>query len=176
MDHFPTGISREWAAALFDECPVPLAVVAADHRFSRCNDAYCGLVGYARAELLARTWQSITHPDDVAGDQDGADRARGDEERNHYAVVKRYLTKSGTVAWVNLHVRAVFEEGRFTCYFIVAIPIASPSAAGDGLKPKTTGFVEWAKKNPRDSLILALAAGLFIGRDELIELLKLWLK
>jgi len=174
MDHFPTGISREWVAALFDECPVPMAVVAADHRFSRCNDAYCALTGFARGELLARKWQSITHPDDVDGDQDGADRVRGDDARNHYSVVKRYLTKNGGVAWVNLHVRAIFEEGRFSCYFVIAVPLASHDATA--IIPKPTGFVEWSKRNPRDAIILALAAGLFVGRDELIELLKLWLK
>lgn len=177
MDNFPLALTEPWAAALFDASPVAMVLVAADHRFSRCNDAFCLLTGYARAELHARTWQSITHPDDVAGDMDGAERVRHDRERPSYAAIKRYIRKDGRVTWVNLHVRAVFEGERFVTFFVVALPLDVVSTT-NAISPAPNGgsFIEWAKRNPKDAIIVALALSLFLSRDTVVELLRLWIK
>jgi len=36
--------------------------------FSKSTGRYCALVGYPEAELLARSFQDITHPSDLAAD------------------------------------------------------------------------------------------------------------
>lgn len=163
-------LDSTWTRCLFDEAPVAMALVAASSRFTRCNDAFCRLVGYARSELIARTWQSITHPDDVAGDEDGAEQLRHDPKHEVYTVAKRYLSKHGEIVWINLHVRAVWDEGTFVCYYIIALPIAqhgshTPVAA----KPKT--LLEWVKSDPKSAVVVAGAASMFLGRDTLIALI-----
>jgi PAS domain S-box-containing protein len=167
-------LDSEWAKPLFAESPIPMALVAPDHRFIRSNDAFCSLVGFARSELAARTWQSITHPDDVAGDQSGADQLKLNHETDVYTVAKRYLSKRGDIVWVNLHVRSVWNGSTFVCYYVIALPIAAHGVSTDVLvKPNT--LIEWIKGNPRDAVLIGGAASLFLGRDTLIELIHFFI-
>jgi len=165
-------LSTQWQAVIFDESPAPMALVTACHRFARCNDAYCALLGYSRSELLSRTWQSITAGEDIDGDLQGAESLAEDASTHIYTVEKRYRTKAGPLVWVKLHVRAVWVDAEFQGYYVTALPLDKPSAA----PPKSIGIYEWATKNPKDATIVGLAGILLLGRDEFIELLKLWLK
>lgn len=166
------SLPLRWQAIIFDEAAVPMALVHPNHRFARCNDAYCDLVGYSRSELLSRTWQSITAGDDIDGDLQGAEALASSDDSQIYTVEKRYRTKQGTLLWVKLHVRAVWLESAFEGYYVTALPIHNST-----LPPaKTLGPINWARENPKDATIVGLAGILLLGRDEFIELLKLWLK
>ena len=48
--------------ATFENAAVGLAHVAADGRWLGLNDRICRITGYTREELLATTFQHITHP------------------------------------------------------------------------------------------------------------------
>jgi PAS domain S-box-containing protein len=165
-------LTQHWQAVIFDESPVPMALVHPSHRFARCNDAYCELVGYSRSELLSRAWQSITAGDDIDGDLKGAESLASDDNNQIYTVEKRYRTKQGSLVWVKLHVRAVWLEGLFEGYYVTALPIPRPGLA----TPGTLSLFDWVKDNPKDATIVGLAGVLLLGREEFIELLKLWLK
>lgn len=162
----------QWVDALFEQAPIALAVVSADHHFGRCNSAFCDLVGYSKYELTTRTWQSITHPDDVPGDQSGADAARVSKSTHAYTIQKRYLTKSGSVVWVNLYVRSIWKGDVFDCYFVTAIRLPQLSDHSD-IKPASPHSIsKWVTENPKDAAIVALAMGAFLGRDAFMDLLK----
>jgi PAS domain S-box-containing protein len=169
-------LDEQWLRCLFQQAPVPLAVVAPNHRFLRCNDAYCKLLGYARAELLARTWKSITHQDDIDGYAAGAGELKTSSTIDSYTVNKRYITKFNEVISVSLFVQGIYDDNKLLhCYFVTAIPLSvSAVKAPAEPQPRSLGFVEWARNNPRDATIVALAASLFLGRDGLIDLLKLF--
>ena len=167
-------LDSNWRQIIFDEIPIALALVSPNHRFARSNDAFCELVGYSRSELAQRTWQSITHPDDVAGDQSGADRLKVDASSDTYTVTKRYLHKCGHSIWVNLYVRAVWNNGQFLCYYIIAIPSQEqPSSAPSS--PSKPSLIEWCKANPRDTFLMISAASLLLGRDSVLEIIKAYL-
>jgi PAS domain S-box-containing protein len=161
-----------WVRCLFNESPIPMALVAADNRFSRLNDTFCSLVGYGRAELLARTWQSITHPDDIAGDEAGANALRLDHHNDVYTITKRYISKAGVVVWVDLHVRAVWDGETFVCHYVIACPCHRPEPAAPAQPSRPLSYVEWIKANPKDAALLGTAAVAILGRDALIELVK----
>lgn len=167
-------LDSTWRKCLFDENPVAMALVAGNHRFLRCNDAYCALTGYSRSELLQRSWQQITHPDDVEGDQAGADELQAHPEADLYTVAKRYLTKQGGTLWINLCVRAVRDEDdKFICYFIIAVPIPRTGGGNDSPESKKPqGVLEWVKRNPKDAALLGGAAIAIFGRDSVIEVVK----
>ena len=159
---------RLWAIS-----EIPMCVVNLDDRFVRCNRAYCSLIGYSESELRLRKWQQITHPDDLDGDTASVAALRADNESNGYDLTKRYLTKSGKVTFVQLSVLAVRDDtGNASGYFISAIPIAS-----DAVTPKHAEFslLKWATQHPKDTAIFCLGGGLLLGRDTIIELLKLWI-
>jgi len=164
-------LDDDWVRALFTESPTPMALVSPEHRVIRPNDAYCRLVGYSRGELASRTWKSFTHPDDLAGDESGAESLKTDLETEVYTVTKRYITKSGEIVWVNLHVRAIRDGERFVCYFVVAHPIKYP-VVGTTAVEQPSNWLDWCRKHPKDALMLGGLASIVFGRDSIIEILK----
>lgn len=152
---------------------IPLAVVGLDDRFVRCNRAYCQLLGYSESELKLRKWTQVTHPDDVEGDVASVAALHADETSDGYDLIKRYITKAGRVIQVQISVLAVRDESaKPTGYFVSALLLQSDST------PRANGgfsILRWATQHPKDSAILLLGGGLLLGRDTIVELLKIWL-
>ena len=113
--------AHEWA--FFKNAPVPVAYVGRDGEFLRVNEAWTLLVGYSYRELEDRTFQLITHPDDVQADTEEVERClRG--EQDEYAMVKKYLHKSGYAVNIHLFVRAVRDDDGEVIHFISwAVPL-----------------------------------------------------
>ena len=78
------------------------ALVAPAGRFLKVNPSLCSLVGRTERELLASTFQDITHPDDLEADL-ALYTAVLAGERDGYRMDKRYLQPDGTVIWVQLY-------------------------------------------------------------------------
>jgi two-component system cell cycle sensor histidine kinase/response regulator CckA len=95
--------SEERFRSAVESSAIGLAIVAPDGRWLEVNPALCAIVGYTREELLATTFQAITHPDDLTVDL-GAQRSLLNREIDHYTSEKRYLDKQGRERWVQLNV------------------------------------------------------------------------
>ena len=95
--------------ALIHNAPVGVAYNALDGRFEYANKAFCEIVGYEPDELLSKTWQDITHPDDLPADLALGRRVLSGEI-THYTIDKRYVRKNGTEVWVNLFGNFVLDE------------------------------------------------------------------
>ena len=54
----------------FDHAPIGMALVSPEGRWLQVNHALCEITGYSEPELLERTFQDITHPDDLEADLD----------------------------------------------------------------------------------------------------------
>ena len=104
-------------ASAFEHAPIGKALVAPDGRFLRVNRALCDIVGYAEAELLATSFQDITHADDL-----GLDLANVQKMLRHeietFQMEKRYLHKKGGVVWVLLSVSMVKDEQGDPAFFV----------------------------------------------------------
>src|SRR5262249_6034789 len=66
--------SEERFRLTIDEAPIGMALVALDGQFVRVNRALCEIVGYTANELIALSFQTITHPDDRERDLSAAGR------------------------------------------------------------------------------------------------------
>jgi PAS domain S-box-containing protein len=93
--------SEERFRGAFDFAAIGMALVAPDGRWLRVNASLCRIVGYSVDELLATTFQAITHPDDWAVDADYARRVL-DGSLSHYHREKRYFHKDGHIVWILL--------------------------------------------------------------------------
>jgi diguanylate cyclase (GGDEF)-like protein/PAS domain S-box-containing protein len=117
--------AARWAAlelfeTAFLEAPIGMALVSLDGRWMKVNAAACAITGWSEAELLQRTFQDVTHPDDV--DVDLAHHKlllAGDIAR--YQIEKRYLTRAGREIWVLLSVTLVRDAAGAPRHFISQI-------------------------------------------------------
>jgi PAS domain S-box-containing protein len=74
----------------------------------RVNQKLCDIVGYTREELLERTFQDVTHPDDL---QDNLDLfvPLMTGEISTFSIEKRYFRKDGSIVWIDLTVSAACD-------------------------------------------------------------------
>jgi PAS domain S-box-containing protein len=107
--------------AIFEGAGVGVAQLeSASGRFVLVNDAYCGIVGYSREEMLGGTWQGITHPDDVGADAAGMARLVAGQAAS-YDLEKRYLRKDGATVWVHLTVSRMWGPGEAPTHHIAVV-------------------------------------------------------
>jgi len=100
--------------------PIGLALVGLDGRFIMVNQALCAMLGYAEAELLTKTFQDITHPDDLAEDlHHVADLIAGRGES--FRMKKRYFTRAQAVIRIQLDVAILRDEQGAPVHFISQI-------------------------------------------------------
>ncbi|HEY0648916.1 PAS domain S-box protein [Phenylobacterium sp.] len=106
--------------AVFTQAAMGVARVSPDGRFLEVNDRFCDISRYPRDELLARTYQEITHPEDLDSDVAQA-MALLAGEIDTYSIEKRYLTRSGEAVWIDLTVSLVRRPDGAPDYFISVI-------------------------------------------------------
>ncbi|HEU0291761.1 MAG TPA: PAS domain S-box protein [Anaerolineales bacterium] len=104
----------------FEYATIGMALVSPDGHWLRVNQAICKLVGYSSQELLQRTFQDITHPDDLELDLSYVRQMLADEIQS-YQMEKRYFHKQGNIIWVWLSVSLVRDEDDNPRYFIAQI-------------------------------------------------------
>lgn len=112
--------SRAMYSNTFDLAAIGIAQVAPDGQWLNVNQRLCDIVGYSREELLARTFQDITHPDDLDADLSHV-RQMLAGEISTYSMEKRYIRKGGEAVWVNLSVALVWRADGTPNYFISVV-------------------------------------------------------
>jgi two-component system, cell cycle sensor histidine kinase and response regulator CckA len=104
----------------FQFASIGMALVAPDGRFLQVNDALCDIVGYPAEELIAKTFQDITHPDDLEADLGFVEQMLAGEIRT-YQMEKRYVSSRGDVVWVLLSVSLVRSRDGTPVHFVSQI-------------------------------------------------------
>jgi len=132
--------SEERFRSTFEQAAVGIAHVAPDGRFLRINQRFCDIVGYSQEEMLARTFQDITHPDDLDVDLEYVKQVLEDTIKT-YSMEKRYFRKDGSVVWVNLTVSLVREPSGAPKYFISVVEdISQRKRAEEALRESGAKF------------------------------------
>jgi PAS domain S-box-containing protein len=106
--------------ATFEQAAVGIAHVALDGRWLRVNQKLCAVVGYSKEDLLERTFQDITHPDDLEQDLAYV-RQMLAGEIEAYTMEKRYIRKDRSMVPVNLTVALVHDAAGEPQYFISVV-------------------------------------------------------
>ena len=104
----------------FEQAAVGIAHVSPDGKWLRVNRKLCQIVGYTKEELLQKTFQDITHPEDIDSDLKYI-RQIFAEEIQTYSMEKRYVHKNGGSIWINLTVSLVKNSDGEPDYFISVI-------------------------------------------------------
>jgi PAS domain S-box-containing protein/putative nucleotidyltransferase with HDIG domain len=107
-------------ASAFENAAIGMALVSPQGRWLKVNQALCDVLGYSSEELLTRSFQEITHPDDLDADLEFVRRTLAGEIQS-YQTEKRYIHKQGRAIWVLLSVSLVRDDAGEPQYFISQI-------------------------------------------------------
>jgi PAS domain S-box-containing protein len=104
----------------FEFAPIGMAMVSTTGAWIRVNQVLCFMLGMEKEDLLCKTFQDITHPDDL--DLDLAQmHAILDGKTTFYQMEKRYFHKNGSIIWVLLSVTLVRDPQGNPFYFVSQI-------------------------------------------------------
>jgi len=158
--------SEERFRAIFEQAAVGMAQVDVHTGlFLRVNDKLCEILGYAREEMLARGWQDLTHPDDLAQDRDSYQRMLA--SHRSYSKQKRFVRKDGLPVWVNVTVAPMWPAGAEpTSHVSVVEDITGSKRAEEALRESEERFRVAFQTSPDSININRLDDGAFIAANE----------
>ena len=112
--------SEERFRATFEQAAAGMGHSTLEGRWVRVNQRLCDIVGYSREELLTRSFQDMTHPDDLDVDM-VAQRQLLANEIQTLSREKRYLHKDGSIVWIDLTVSMLRAPSGLPKYFIAVV-------------------------------------------------------
>lgn len=101
--------SEEQFRLAMQNAPIGIALIGLDGSFIEVNPAMCHITGYSKGELLERSCQDITHPDDMSSERElGESLVAG--RIPSYQAETRYVCQDGILAWVDVRRSVVHDE------------------------------------------------------------------
>ena len=125
----------------FQFAAIGMALVSPEGKWLRVNRSLCQITGYSEAELLERTFQDITHPDDLDKDLANA-RNMLAGEIDTYQMEKRYFHKNGSIVWILLSVSLVRTTSGDPLFFIGQIQDVTHQKTSDQQLAEATAKIK----------------------------------
>ncbi|WP_028317308.1 PAS domain S-box protein [Desulfobulbus elongatus] len=107
-------------ATTIEQATVGIAVIALGGRCLVANRALSALFGFSREAMRTKTWQQLTHPDEVAVDEQHIARLMAGETSS-YTREKRFVACDDTVFWAHLGVTLIRKPTGEPDYFIAVV-------------------------------------------------------
>lgn len=116
-------------ARAFEYAPIAKALVSPEGKWLKVNRAVCNLLGYSERELQSRTFQELTHPDDLADNTLMLKRMLAGS-LNTYQTEKRYIHKDGHTVWTILSSYLIRDsKGDPSCFITQIVDISARKRA-----------------------------------------------
>ncbi|MHC9063319.1 PAS domain S-box protein [Nitrospira sp. CMX1] len=112
--------SEERFRKLFEHAAEGIAITDERGNLLQCNAAFCDITGYSAQELVTRQFSSLIHPEDRAQNVELVQQLL-ERKRGWFRVENRYLTKSGSPVWVQMHVSILFSDRGRPLYFVALV-------------------------------------------------------
>jgi len=166
------GLTRNSEArfrATFDNAAVGIAHIAPDGRWLRVNEALSRILGYPVDELLTKSLQDVTYPDDLAADLARVELMR-EGKIDSYEIEKRVLRKDGVIIWARKTASCVCKDDGSIDYFVSMIEdISARKQAEKELRENEEHF--------RSSFLhCPLPILLFDDREQILVISQSWLE
>ena len=97
----------------FDLGNIGIAITTPGKGWLRVNRCLCDMLGYTEAELWQKTWDDMTHPDDLKQDLLDFQKLVSGEIDN-YEMDKRFFHKDGSLIYVHINVACLRDNGELT--------------------------------------------------------------
>ena len=134
-------------ALAFQQCAIGMALMDEHGRWLDVNDEFCQMMGMARAELLNRSYDELTVPEDVPASHGERQRLLSGQA-DSVDLEKRYRRPDGSVIWVSIRASIVRNHAHLGTVLV--------TQARDVTEERATRL---ALEQHQSSLELALAGG-----------------
>ncbi len=101
--------SEEQFKRIFDQGHLGMAMVAFNGRLLKVNKAFGRLLGYSEAEMMSKSFQDLTHPEDRDDNQQMVTELF-EGRIPAFNLEKRYIRKDGQAIWADLYVSIVMDS------------------------------------------------------------------
>jgi PAS domain S-box-containing protein len=129
--------SEERFRNAFEHAAVGIVQVGPDRRFLHINPRMCEILGYSEEELLARTFDEITYPDDLPICRENAVNML-DGKQDIFTTEKRYIRKDGSLVWAQITASLVRDAQSEPRYFVTIVEDISERKRAQALLEERT--------------------------------------
>jgi diguanylate cyclase (GGDEF)-like protein/PAS domain S-box-containing protein len=112
--------AQERFELVFEQAPIGMALLTPEGRWVRVNHSLLAITGYTSDELLAKSLDEVTHPDDLSADLEHIRQLLAGEIRD-YQMEKRYYHARGHVISTMLSVSLVRDRQGRPLHFIAQV-------------------------------------------------------
>jgi PAS domain S-box-containing protein len=136
----------------FDLSPVGIVMVGLDKRFIRCNNSFAQFLGYQEEELIGKSIDDITLPEDSEkGMVEMQSIINGEIELSH--VQKRYVGKKGQVVWGEVTIALVRDNQNLPHYFLATIQDITKRKLAENLNNARIRLILYSDNHSLDELM-----------------------
>jgi PAS domain S-box-containing protein len=164
-----TRNSEKRFRATFENAAVGIAHVGPDGGWLRVNATVCRILGYRVDELLAKSFQDVTYPDDLAADMVQLELMR-EGKIDSYDAEERYLRKDGAIIWARKTVGCVRKGDGSIDYFVSVIEDISARKQAEKEVRESEGRFRFSL------LHCPLPILLFDDREQIFAISQSWLE
>ncbi|BEQ13892.1 PAS domain S-box protein [Desulfoferula mesophila] len=94
---------------VFENAPEGMSLLNREQQFIEVNQRLCDILGYSEQELLGKTFNEFTHPDDRQPSHERWDKLISNKATRTGAE-KRYIKKNGETLWVQISNTVLYDE------------------------------------------------------------------
>ncbi len=112
--------SEERFRAAYRNATVGMSIADLHGRLQEVNQRLCTILGYSEKELLTRTFQSLTHPDDLGNNLERLEKLlNGTADVDVFE--KRYIRKDGGIVWAQVGLSVIRDEAGIPLYTLALV-------------------------------------------------------
>jgi two-component system cell cycle sensor histidine kinase/response regulator CckA len=112
--------SEERFRGAFAHAAAGMNIANFEGRYLEVNEAFCRMTGYSEAELLARNFEAITHPDDLKPSIDLLGQLAA-KAIPGFVMEKRHIRKDGNILWVRCSVAPLCDAAGNAVRFVTIV-------------------------------------------------------
>jgi formate hydrogenlyase transcriptional activator len=128
--------AEERLRCYFDLPLAGMAITSPDTIFIEVNQKLCDMFGYSSDELIGKSWQDVTHPDDIDENIRLLEQTKRGETEG-YSMEKRFIHRDGQIVYTDISAQCVRRSDHTVDYLVLIVQDITERKLTEVAKQKT---------------------------------------